>query len=41
MCSSSVNEIFHGGEAKATMLTYIGQDDSGAEPGVDSINAYL
>jgi len=29
-----------GGEAKATMLTYIGRDDAGAEPGVDSINAY-
>jgi len=33
-------KYFMGGEAKATMLTYIGLNDEGAQPGVDSINAY-
>jgi len=33
-------KYFMGGEAKATMLTYIGLNDIGAQPGVDSINSY-
>jgi len=37
--SCTFNEVFSG-EAKAAMLTYIGLNDIGAQPGVDSINSY-
>jgi len=33
-------KYFIGGEAKSTMLTYIGSYDAGVEPDIDSINSF-